>query len=69
MYLPIRSAISALVATRMRRNTERAIFEKKVSTQFNRFCCKDLALVAGHLREDEMASQAAIWNSPAMNSA
>jgi len=33
------------------------------------FCCKDLALVAGHLREDEIASQAAIWNSPAMNSA
>ena len=33
------------------------------------FCCKDLALVAGHRREDEMASQAAIWNSPAMNSA
>jgi len=32
------------------------------------FCCKDLALVAGHLREDEIASQAAIWNSPAMNS-
>jgi transposase len=34
-----------------------------------RFCCKDLGLVAGHHREDEMTSQAATWNSPAMNSA
>jgi hypothetical protein len=32
-------------------------------------CCKDLALAAGHFREDEMTSQAATWNSPAMNSA
>ena len=28
-----------------------------------------LALAAGHFREDEMTSQAATWNSPAMNSA
>ena len=34
-----------------------------------RFCCKDRALVAGHPREDEMTSQAATWNSPAMNTA
>ena len=33
------------------------------------FCCKDRALVAGDPREDEMTSQAATWNSPAMNSA
>lgn len=39
MYLSIRSAISALVATRIRRSTERAIFEKKVSTQFNQDAC------------------------------
>jgi hypothetical protein len=28
-----------------------------------------LALAAGHFQEDEMTSQAATWNSPAMNSA
>ena len=32
-------------------------------------CCKDFALVADHLREDEITSQATAWNSPAMNSA
>ena len=33
------------------------------------FRCKVLALVADHLREDEMTSQAATWNNPAMNAA
>src|ERR1700721_663417 len=30
-------------------------------------CCKDFALVADHLREDEITSQATAWTSQAMN--
>ena len=33
------------------------------------FCCIILRWSACHLREDEMTSQAATWNSPAMNCA
>ena len=52
-----------------RRAASNLTMEDSPSRQGVGFCCKVLALVADHLREDEMTSQAATWNSPAMNAA
>ena len=52
-----------------RLNPSAAAAAEAPAKRCTRFCCKVFALVADHLREDEIMSQAATWNSPAMNAA